>query len=105
MHLFRENAPDNMDAAVAQIPVIDFGPYFAGETGALESLGAEVRRACETIGFFYIASHGVPEDLIDRAFEQSKRFHALPLEEKRKLKLDSNNVGFLGLDTTRVHAR
>ena len=105
MHLFRENAPDDMDAAVAQIPVIDFGPYFAGETGALDCLGAEVRRACETIGFFYIENHGVSQDLIDRAFEQSKRFHALPLEDKRKLKLDSNNVGFLEINTsTQAHS-
>ena len=105
MHLFKENAPDDMDAAVAQIPVIDFGPYFAGNAGALESLGAEVRRACENIGFFYIANHAIPEDLIDRAFAQSKRFHALPLAEKRKLKLDSNNVGFLEINTsTQAHS-
>ena len=109
MHLFKENAPDNMDVAVAQIPVIDFGPYFAGDTGALETLGAEVRQACETIGFLYIKNHGVPQDLIDGTFEQSKRFHAQPLEDKRKLKLDSNNVGFLEINTSKqahstVHA-
>ena len=29
--------------------------------------------------------HGVPEELIDRAFAASRRFHALPLDEKLKL--------------------
>ena len=100
MHLFKENAPDDMDAAVAQIPVIDFGPYFAGESGALETLGAEVRHACETTGFLYIKNHGVPQDLIDRAFAESRRFHALPLEEKRKLELDQYNVGYLEINTS-----
>jgi isopenicillin N synthase-like dioxygenase len=100
MHLFRENAAADMDAAVARIPVIDFGPCFAGEPGALEAVGAEVRHACETIGFLYIKSHGIPEDLIDRAFAQSKRFHALPLAEKQKLKLDAYNVGYLPMNAS-----
>lgn len=100
MHLFKENAPADMDAAVARIPVIDFGPYFAGGARALERLGAEVRRACETVGFFYILNHGVPEALVDGAFAQSKRFHALPLDEKRKLKLDAYNIGYLEINTS-----
>lgn len=89
-----------MDAAAAQIPVIDLAPYFAGEAGALESLGAEIRHACETVGFFYIANHGVPQDLIDRTFAQSKRFHAQPLEEKLKLKLDPYNIGYLPMNAS-----
>ena len=100
MHLFKENAPADMDAALAQIPIIDLGPAFAGEAGALEALGAEIRHACETVGFFYISNHGVEQDLIDRTFEQSRRFHALPLEEKRKLKLDAYNVGYLEMNTS-----
>lgn len=100
MHLFEEHAPANMDAAAAQIPVIDLGPYFAGKAGALEALGAEIRHACETVGFFYIANHGVPQDLIDRTFAQSKRFHALPLDEKLKLRLDEYNIGYLPMNAS-----
>ncbi len=105
MHLFRENAPNDMAAAAARIPVIDFAPYFAGETGALESLGEVVRRACENIGFFYLAGHGVDEDLIAATFEQSRRFHALPIDAKRPLKLDANNIGYLEINTsTQAHS-
>lgn len=100
MHLFRQKAAANMDEAVARIPVIDFGPFFAGDPGALEPLGAAVRQACETIGFFYIQRHGIPEDLIARAFAQSKRFHALPLDDKRKLELDQYNVGYLPMNAS-----
>lgn len=100
MHLFRQKAAANMDEAVSRIPVIDFGPFFAGERGALDRLGKEVRDACETIGFFYILNHGVSDDLIDRSFEQSRRFHALPLEDKRKLKLDQYNVGYLEMNAS-----
>jgi isopenicillin N synthase-like dioxygenase len=100
MHLFQQHAPADMDAAAAQIPVIDLGPYFAGESRALEALGAEIRHACETVGFFYIANHGVPQELIDRTFEQSKRFHALPLEEKLTLRLDPCNIGYLPMNAS-----
>ena len=100
MHLFQQHAPADMDTAAAQIPVIDLGPYFAGEAGAFEALGAEIRYACETVGFFYIANHGVPKDLIDRTFEQSKRFHALPMDEKLKLPLDPYNIGYLAMNAS-----
>jgi isopenicillin N synthase-like dioxygenase len=100
MHLFKQHAPADMDTAVAQIPVIDLGPFFAGEEGALEKLGAEVRRACETVGFFYIAGHGVPQDLVDRTFAQSKRFHAMPPDEKLKLRLDQYNIGYLPMNAS-----
>ena len=35
MNLFKEHAVRDYEAAAAQIPVIDFGPAFAGEPGAL----------------------------------------------------------------------
>lgn len=100
MNFFRQHAAADPEAVTARIPVIDFGPMFAGEPGALESVGAAVLDACERIGFFYIANHGIPESLIDDAFAQSRRFHALPLDEKRKLKLDQYNVGFLEMNTS-----
>jgi hypothetical protein len=36
MNLFKEQGVKDYAGAASQIPVIDFGPYFAGETGALE---------------------------------------------------------------------
>ena len=73
---------------------------FAGDAGALDALGSQIRRACENVGFFYIANHGDSQDLIDRTFAQSKRFHALPLEQKSKLKLDPYNIGYLPMNAS-----
>ncbi|MEM7253274.1 MAG: 2-oxoglutarate and iron-dependent oxygenase domain-containing protein [Pseudomonadota bacterium] len=98
--LFRENAPADMDEALKQIPVIDFGPYFSGEPDALTALAETVRTACETIGFFYIAGHGVSESLIEKTFDASRRFHALPLEAKLALRLDQYNVGYLPMNAS-----
>ena len=62
MHLFKAHAVKDLEAAASIIPVIDYGPYFAGEPGALQRLAEALRHACETVGFFYALNHGVPQD-------------------------------------------
>ena len=100
MNLFKEQAVRDYEAAARMIPIIDYGPYFAGERGALDRLAGEVARACENVGFFYALNHGVPEETIDRAFAASRWFFALPLEEKLALRLNQNNIGYLPLDAS-----
>ena len=91
------------DAAVPEIPILDLGPYRAGESGALARLGAQLRTACETIGFYFIEGHGVDQALVDQAFAAAARFHALPLEAKMALRANQHNVGYMpvGGSTTR----
>src|SRR3954453_13221222 len=100
MDLFKEFGVKDPEAAAAQIPVIDFGPLFGGERDALARLAPQVGGACENVGFFYAAGHGVPETLIERAFAASRRFHALPLDEKLKLRLNENNIGYLPINAS-----
>ena len=100
MDLFKEFGVKDYAAAASQIPVIDFGPVFAREPDALQRLAPEIRHACEHIGFFYALNHGVPEELTRRAFAASRRFHALPLDEKLKLKLNENNIGYLPINAS-----
>ena len=82
--------------------MLDVAAHLAGEPGALEAAAAELRSALENIGFFYLAGHGVPQPLIDRIFVEAKRFHALPLDEKMKLRLNRSNNGYMPL---RGHAQ
>src|SRR5690606_14377009 len=86
------------------IPVIDFGPAFRGEAGAREAVAAQVRQACERVGFFYLAGHGVPQAVIDAAFAASREFHALPLEQKLQLEINENNIGYLPLNQSMQRA-
>lgn len=74
------------DDAGTAIPVLDLGPYLAGEAGALERLAGELRHAAEEVGFYIAVNHRVPAALIDRAHENLRRFFALPDEEKRRHK-------------------
>jgi isopenicillin N synthase-like dioxygenase len=100
MSLFQEHGVRDYAAAAAQIPVIDFGPVFSGEPGALPGVAAATRQACEHVGFFYALNHGVPEELIDRAFAASRQFHALPLADKLRLRLNENNIGYLPVNAS-----
>jgi isopenicillin N synthase-like dioxygenase len=95
MNIFKAMAVKDLDEATKAIPVIDFGPAFRGEPGGLESVAAEVRRASEQVGFFYLAGHGVPQTIIEDAFAASREFHAMPMEEKTRLALNENNIGYL----------
>ena len=76
--------------ATETIPVIDLGPYLAGEKGALYRTAKELRFALTEIGFYFIVNHGVPREKIRATFDQVKRFHAQPLEKKLALKIDQH---------------
>src|SRR5215468_9212710 len=79
------------------IPVIDLGPYLSGAPGALETTAAQLRGALETIGFFIIIHHDVPQDLIARTFAEARRFHAQPLAAKMALRMNEHNNGYMAM--------
>ncbi len=95
MNIFKAMAVKDPEQVIRAIPVIDVAPAFAGERGGLDAVAAQVRDASERVGFFYVAGHGVPQPLIDAAFEASREFHAMPLADKLALKLNQNNIGYL----------
>ena len=82
-------------AATETIPVIDLGPYLAGEEGALDRAARELHFALTEIGFYFIVNHGVPREMIAAMFAEARRFHALPLDAKLALKLDKHSTGYL----------
>jgi len=77
------------------IPVLDLGAWRAGVPGAAERLAEQLRWASETIGFYFITDHGIPQAQIDAVFEQARRFHALPLDEKLTLRINKHQIGYL----------
>jgi len=83
-----------------EIPILELGDYIAGKPGAAEKAAKELQFACENVGFFYVLGHGVSQDLIDRTFEASTQFHALPMEQKLALKANEHNIGYMGYGTS-----
>ena len=76
--LYLMDHPDSSE----EIPILDMAPYLNGEPGGREKVAAQLRETSMTIGFFYLAGHGIPKDVLDNVFRESRRFHALPAAEK-----------------------
>jgi isopenicillin N synthase-like dioxygenase len=91
-------------ASTDTIPVVDLGPYLAGEPGAAEQAARQIRHALTEIGFYYITGHGVPRAQIRAVFDEVARFHAQPPQQKTAIALDRNVTGYLPMkgDTLRT---
>lgn len=84
--------------SVAEIPVIDIADIGdRGSSAALEDVARKIRAACTGTGFFYIANHGVPKDLMEEIFEANRRFHDRPLEEKMQVRRNAWHRGYTPL--------
>ena len=68
------------------IPVIDLSPLLAGDADGKQEVVAAVGHALETVGFFYITGHGVPDELVRRLRDEAYKFFALPIAEKIKVR-------------------
>jgi isopenicillin N synthase-like dioxygenase len=83
--------------ARSDIPVIDLEPFLPlaapGRPAPDDPLvaerraqaAAEAHAASLAIGAFYVKRHGIPQELIDRAFDQAQRFFRLPVEQKLRI--------------------
>jgi isopenicillin N synthase-like dioxygenase len=78
--------PSSRPASRDEVPVLDLKNLICG--GSIAPLARELRSACETTGFLYVANHGVPQTVIDDAFAATQRYFALPLEQRLRDKID-----------------
>src|SRR5476651_559757 len=79
----------------SEIPLIDVADFLAGKPGAAAKAAAELRYAFENVGFYYLAGHGVPQALIDAQYAEAARFHAQPIGEKLKVKVNEHTIGYM----------
>lgn len=77
-----------------EIPVIRLGQRPDAE------IAADFRTAYGTTGFGYITEHGIDPDLIAALFDASRRFHALPMEQKMAVAVDRSHRGYIPINTS-----
>lgn len=90
----KASADPTSQATARDVPIIDVGPLLAGTPGTLEKAAAEFHRACTGIGFFFIVNHGLDPQLVDRSFEASREFFALPEAAKLAVRMNEHQCGF-----------
>ena len=80
-----------------KLPIIDLSGFASGES--FDRVVAEIAAAARGPGFFYLVNHGVPLELMDRAFDESRAFFARPIAEKDAIAIDKigGNRGYSAL--------
>jgi isopenicillin N synthase-like dioxygenase len=69
------------------IPVLDLSEYLDGNEMQKKKFVNDLGKAYEEIGFAAIENHGIPQDLIDKFYEQVETFFAMPVQEKEKYEI------------------
>jgi isopenicillin N synthase-like dioxygenase len=67
------------DTLLAEVPLISMKDQAADPEGFAREFG----RSFQRFGFAMVSDHGVPQDVVDRAWAMTKAFFALPEAEKR----------------------
>ena len=68
-----------LDTPAAQVPTLSLAAQASDPDGFAAAFG----RSFERFGFAIVADHGIPHDLIDRAWAETASLFALPEAEKR----------------------
>jgi isopenicillin N synthase-like dioxygenase len=84
-------------APATHVPIIDFSDASSDDPTARDRVAREIHIACRTIGFFYIVNHGVPGEMIARAFDAASEFFDLPLSSKNAIHM-RNSPGQSGYE-------
>jgi isopenicillin N synthase-like dioxygenase len=69
-----------------EVPILDLSDLEDG--ASIDRLAKQLRAACLGMGFFYVLNHGIPKVVVDAMFAAQRGFFSLPIEEKRKVKVD-----------------
>jgi isopenicillin N synthase-like dioxygenase len=70
-------------------PIIDLGNFLSGDPIRRSRMVQELRQACESTGFFYLANHGISDYVTDAAVTATRTFFALP--EYAKVEVHTNH--------------
>ncbi len=85
------------------VPVIDISGLTDHSSNKSKcSAVDEIAQACKDWGFFQVVNHGVSSDLIEKVWQHTRNFFALPVEEKESiLRTRANPWGFYNNELTK----
>ena len=61
---------------------------------------AGLRQAYGEVGFGYVTGHGINPALVTAVFEASRQFHALTLEQKMEIAVDTTHRGYIPMGSS-----
>jgi isopenicillin N synthase-like dioxygenase len=99
------SSADVKTIAVEEIPVIDASPLLDGSADGAAHVGAQMREAAESSGFFYISEHGIDQSVMDEAFAVSAEFFAMPRERKNEVLVSEHHRGYLTVGEAKMEGQ
>ena len=71
MAYFCNNIDEFAMANDSTIPTIDVSPLRSGSEAARRDVARQIDAACTDIGFFLVAGHGIPQELIENTRQRA----------------------------------
>jgi isopenicillin N synthase-like dioxygenase len=79
-----------------RLPIIHVAALFGDDGDAREDIAAEIGAACRKLGFFYATGHAIGEDTLRDLDAASRRFFALPEDEKMRIAMEKGGRAWRG---------
>ncbi|KAJ7565202.1 hypothetical protein O6H91_02G052400 [Diphasiastrum complanatum] len=86
------------DGEGINIPVIDYAKLQAADAEEV----SKFVDACKEWGFFQLANHGIPEDLVIKTQQVAKQFFYLPSQEKQEYFVATNQLDAVAIGYSRI---
>jgi isopenicillin N synthase-like dioxygenase len=78
----------------SSLPIIDLTPLLKGSDPA--GVAVEIGDACRELGFFYVTNHGISAETLAALDAASRKFFALPEQEKMKIAMAKGGRAWRG---------
>lgn len=87
------------------IPIVSVAGLRSERLEERQYVANQLGLACRETGFFYLIDHGISSSLLDRIFDHSQNFFALPIEQKQQLsiKQSAHNRGYVAMADERLN--
>ena len=96
-----------------QIPIIDISSLVNNKIDSKdlnkidEKIISEIKHACQNIGFFLVKNHGIPDEIIDNIWQDTKDFFDSPFEYRNMFYSKNQKeypYGYLGIGYENLNA-
>lgn len=93
---------DLVRGAFDEVPQIDVAAAYDGDEAARRGLAGTLGDALTVAGFAYITGHQVTPDLVNKVSGLSRRFFALPPEDKARLAINAAHRGYIAPNSSLI---
>lgn len=79
------------------LPIVDMSGVRQGDAASIVRAARDIHAAFTTVGFLYIANHGLADAVIADAVREAQGFFRQPVEKKREVAINKRHRGFNAL--------